>query len=121
MGKMKNRILVYIALAIFMVIVAGNHPMQAHDKLDLATIADILDKEDDLSIEKWSVFAREINNKITTKEEFENKVSALKKEYPEFHWNIALDKATWKAEASLPHARKQRDRVNQNGHNSGTQ
>lgn len=100
MVKWNKRILVYIALAILMVIVSGNHTMQAHDKLDLAIIADILEKEQNLSIEEWSVFAREINNKITTKEEFENKVSALKKEYPEFHWNIVWDEAVWKTEAS---------------------
>ena len=105
MMKWKNRILAYIALAIFMVIiaVAGNHSMQASDKMDLVTIADILGKKDNLNIEEWSVFAREINNEITTKEEFEKKVSALKKEYPEFHWNQVSDEAVWKAEASLPH------------------
>ena len=62
--------------------------MQARDKMDLVTIADILGKKENLNIEEWSVFAREINNEITTKEEFENKVNALKKKYPEFHWNI---------------------------------
>ena len=102
MMKWKNRILAYIALAIFMAIiaVAGNHSMQASDKMDVVTIADILGKEDKLNIEEWSVFAREINNEITTKEEFEKKVSALKKEYPEFHWNQASNEAVWKAEAS---------------------
>ena len=99
MMKRKNRILAYIALAIVIVVVAGNQTMQARDKLDVVTIADILEKEENLNIEEWSVFAREINNEITTKEEFENKVSALKKEFPEFHWNIAWNEADWKAEA----------------------
>lgn len=105
MVKKNNRILVYIALSIFIAVFAGNHPMQARDKLDLVTIADILEKEENLSIEKWSVFARQINNKITTKKEFENKISTLKKKYPEFQWNTVKDKAVWKAEASLSHAK----------------
>lgn len=103
MIKWSNRILAYIALAIFMVIAVGNSTIVARDKMDAITIADVLEKEKNLSIEKWSVFAREINNEITTKKEFENKVSALKKEYPEFHWNVVWDHAVWKAEASLPH------------------
>ena len=82
MMKRKNRILAYIALAIVIVVVAGNQTMQARDKLDVATIADILKKDEKLNIEEWSVFAREINNEITTKEEFENKVSALKNRIP---------------------------------------
>ena len=56
-----------------------------------------------MNIEEWSVFAREINNEITTKQEFENKVSALKKKYPEFHWNMVWDEAGWKAEAAYSH------------------
>ena len=105
MTKWKNRMLAYIALAILMgiIAVAGSHSMQASDKMDLVTIADILGKKDNLNIEEWSVFAREINNEITTKEEFEKKVNVLKKEYPEFHWNQASDEVVWKAEASLPH------------------
>lgn len=44
MMKRKNRILAYIALAIVIAVVAGNQTMQARDKLDVATIADILKK-----------------------------------------------------------------------------
>ena len=50
--------------------------------MDLVTIADILEKEDNLNIEEWSVFAREINNEITTKEEFENKGECFKERVP---------------------------------------
>ncbi len=56
-----------------------------------------------MNIEEWSVFARELNNEITTKQEFKNKVSALKKKYPEFHWNMVWDEASWKAEAAYSH------------------
>ena len=97
--KKKNRILAYIALGFFITIAAGSHSMQARDKLDVATIADILKKEDYLNIEEWTIFAREINNEITTKEEFEKKVNVIKKQYPEFHWSMVWDEAEWKAEA----------------------
>lgn len=95
----KYRILAYIALGFFITIAAGSHTMQAREKLDVATIADILKKEDDLNIEEWSVFAREINNEITTKEEFEKKVHVIKNQYPEFHWSMAWKEEKWQAEA----------------------
>jgi len=103
MIKWNNRILAYMALISFMVILVGTHTIAANDKMDIHTIAEVLEKEENLSIEEWSVFAREINNEITTKEEFENKVGTLKKAFPDFHWNIVEEDAVWKAEASLDH------------------
>jgi hypothetical protein len=102
MFKWNNRILAYIVLASFIALVVGTSTMYARDKMDVITIAEELEA-DELSIEEWSVFARELNTEITTKEEFENKVSNLKREYPEFHWNMTREAASWKVEAVYPH------------------
>ncbi len=102
MFKWNNRVLAYIFLASFIALFVGTSAMQARDKMDVITIVEALEEED-LNIEEWSVFARELNTEITTKQEFKNKVSALKKKYPEFHWNMVWDDASWKAEAAYSH------------------
>ena len=105
MTKWNKKMLTYIAFVTVMLIVLGNNMSMAHDQVDLVRIIDVLAKDENLNIEDWSVFAREINTEITTKEEFKRRISSLKKAYPEFHWSIVWDDFVWKAEASLPHVK----------------
>lgn len=95
------RMLVYIVLVSFIVLIVGNRIIMAGDKTDIITMAEELAKEEMLNIEEWSVIAREMNTEITTKKEFKRKVKALQHMYPAFHWNIVWDDRLWKAETSF--------------------
>ncbi|MFB5283560.1 YwmB family TATA-box binding protein [Peribacillus sp. Hz7] len=103
MYKWNNKMLTYILFSSLLVMVWGNSTTVAKDQLDIVTIAEHLEKEENVSIEEWSVFAREVNNEIATKEEFERKVHTLKQKYPDFQWSFFDEGDAWKAEATFSH------------------
>lgn len=103
MYKWNNKMLTYILFSSLLVMVWGNSVSVAKNQLDIVKIAEHLEKEENVNIEKWSVFAREVNNEIATKEDFEREVHALKQKYPEFQWSFADEDDAWKAEATFSH------------------
>ncbi|MBR8644381.1 hypothetical protein KEH51_06235 [[Brevibacterium] frigoritolerans] len=50
----------------------------AESKPDIVKMVGLLQEDKDLDIGDWSVLTREINKEITTKQEFESEVTALK-------------------------------------------
>ncbi|MDQ7861528.1 hypothetical protein RCO48_12725 [Peribacillus frigoritolerans] len=65
-----------------MVILIGNSTIVAESKPDIVKMVGLLQEDKDLDIGDWSVLTREINKEITTKQEFESEVTALKRKIP---------------------------------------
>lgn len=96
---LNKKMLTYIVFLGLMVILIGNSTIVAESKPDIVKMVGLLQEDKDLDIGDWSVLTREINKEITTKQEFESEVTALKRKYPQFQWYRKDDASGWKAEA----------------------
>lgn len=100
---LSKKMLLYIVILGLTVISIGNSRIVAESKTDIVKLVELLQQDKAISIGNWSVYAREINKEITTRQEFEREVESLKQNYPQFKWNREDDATVWKAEASLHH------------------
>ena len=71
---------------------------QAKDEYDLFTITSILEKEN-LSIDKWSLHARERLETVQTEQEAKKTVDQLKNQFRDWDWTTLEDDRKWEAKA----------------------
>ncbi|WP_110928338.1 YwmB family TATA-box binding protein [Bacillus massiliglaciei] len=84
----------------------GNSTIVANEKTDIEKIAEHLEAIKGLEIENWSIYMRERNDKIQTKENFQKELSVLKEKLPQFKWSrVEVDENGWKAAASHTNAK----------------
>lgn len=85
--NMKKRI--YLILCGFIFIMFGNITTEADSsQSDLERIYQILEMKKEVTIENWSVTARETTNSITNEKQFFHEVNKAKEKLPSFKWNI---------------------------------
>ncbi|MFJ7676800.1 YwmB family TATA-box binding protein [Peribacillus sp. NPDC097264] len=99
-----KKMLLYIVILGLTVFLIGNSTIVAKGKADIVKLVELLQQDKAVNIGDWSVYAREKNKEITTKQEFEREVIALKRKYPQFDWNREDGASAQKAEALLYHA-----------------
>ena len=94
----------YVLLILSMVGFILLNIASAKDEPDLFKMASILEDEN-MIIHKWSLNAREILETVQTKQEAENKVNQLKKQFPNWDWSLSKRMKSGKRKLFL-HQRK---------------
>lgn len=87
----------YIVILGLIAMLFGNSTIMAKDKTDIVTMTELIEKEENLTIESWSVYARERTLSIKDQHSFESEVKKLKAEFPLFIWKQENNARGWKA------------------------
>jgi len=78
----------YLLLVSLMVLSLGNSTIVAKESAsDFETIFAVLNQHKDLSVQEWSVVAREAKDAVITEEKLTLEVDRLKEKFPNFKWN----------------------------------
>jgi len=86
---------IHILLIGLMALSLGNITIAAQKEVsDLETMLAIINHHNDMSIEEWSVVARESVDGIQTEEQFLLEVDRLKENLPDFNWEFIKDENT---------------------------
>lgn len=88
--KKHNFILVAIAIICFVIISIGKNEILASNSHDLVTIANVLEDEN-IFINEWSLHAREKMDVYNSDNEVNNIISRLKKQFPNWNWELRID------------------------------
>lgn len=87
----------YIVILGLIAMLFGNSTIMAKDKTDIVTMTELIEKEENLTIESWSVYARERTLSIKDQHSFESEVNKLKADFPLFIWKHENNASGWKA------------------------
>ncbi|WP_158553614.1 YwmB family TATA-box binding protein [Peribacillus saganii] len=94
--------MVFIGFAMFCI---GNSTIVANNEIDILAMADNLKQDERLTLNKWSVIARE-KTLIKSEQDFNKKVSDMSKLFPAFNWKVEQTEHGLKATAVLRHVEK---------------
>lgn len=97
MLKRHSKMLTYIVILGLMAFFIGNRTIVAKNQTDIVKMVELLQKDESLELGNWSVYARERTQEISTKQEFEREVIALKQRYPKFSWHQKQESAALEA------------------------
>lgn len=103
----------YIVILGLIAMLFGNSTIMAKDKTDIVTMTELIEKEENLTIESWSVYARERTLSIKNQHSFESEVKKLQAEFPLFIWKHENNASGWKAIGTYTNAEtKNKESIN---------
>lgn len=82
---------IYLILCVFFIVSIGNKITATENtSFEIEKMLRVLDRHNDIKVEEWIVTAREVI-RISSEEQFLNKVNQVKEELPDFKWSITRD------------------------------
>lgn len=90
--------LVILGIISFILLQFGNRTTEAHETMDLFTLASVIQGEQ-ISVNEWSLHAREKLTTVNNQQDVESFVNELKKKFPEWEWTQASNEQHWETSA----------------------
>jgi len=97
MSSKIKKMFTYIVMLGLIAMLFGNSTIVAKGKTDIVKMTELIEKEESLTIESWSVYARERTLSIKDEHSFESEVKKLNLKFPLFIWKREDNARGWKA------------------------